>query len=965
MRRGVDTSSKTEQQISFNYGSYFAVNDVAGTFEFDRAQTVYLFDTTQKAVTRRVFNTLTPAAANGATGVGNAIGTALMRCFSYSSGIQGSNSAIYNIHVFNVSMKSGYTPSQVKSLYYNGSVKGVADVLTAGVQETAARDQLFSFGTSGLKTLRDADNNLNSEYIYRTKSSTTMDTSGDLSVTLTSSQAGGIDVLPYGLGYLADLEAANFNLIVTSSVDSAELSGTATVYSTNTAVSGAGTNFVNIFQIGDQIKVNGNIRTIRAISNSSFMTVDAAFPAGFTGAYKKAYVAGKILPITRSYGALSSYVIINSTTSFAIETNEIPSAPLSVDVVYNVLRTNSVPSKKEIKKNRFVKLNTTNTPYGPWCLGVSDIHKIRAIYGSTTDSFTGTNGINAADITKNFIYDTGQKDTHYDYGYLYAAPGYTTTSKPYLLVELDYFVANNNSGVGFFTVDSYPLDEANTANTNGIQTKDIPLYIDEAGKKRPLRDYVDFRTPSINTANNTGVCNTENATSVNNAVSYATINPSSTLSLKIPSAGLNVPSYGKNFQSDYTYYLPRKDMVLITGDNTIKVKEGLSSDSPQTPLFPENAMALAVISIPAYPSLSTDQLDELMPINKASKDLIRDTASSISSVSVTNRRYTMKDVGTLDARITNLEYYTALSLLEKKASDMSVTDANGLDRFKNGIFVDPMDDFSQSEVSNPEFSIAIDSKKGLARPRIIREVISVEFDESRSRDVQKTGRLISLPYEETSFLVQPYATKYRSSAHVSLAWNGKIILVPPFDNHSDINNTGSINITVDQATPWKDFAKSPMGSVWGDWETTTTVTSNTVRSAGGFIPVLDLGSLGNFPTGRADTARVAANAAALRVIQERFGQNVTIGNLNLTYSDIRLKKNISRIGKLLNGLGLYRYRYLWSDVFYVGVMAQEVEKLIPEAVVYGSDGYMKVNYDKVGIPFLTWDQWLNTNNSAV
>jgi hypothetical protein len=316
----------------------------------------------------------------------------------------------------------------------------------------------------------------------------------------------------------------------------------------------------------------------------------------------------------------------------------------------------------------------------------------------------------------------------------------------------------------------------------------------------------------------------------------------------------------------------------MTQDNKIKIKEGISSDSPQTPLYPENAMPVAILNIPPYPSLSTDQLDSLLSINQRSKNLIRDTSSSISSVSVTNRRYTMKDVGNLDSRITNLEYYTALSLLERKATDMSVTDANGLDRFKNGIFVDPMDDFTQSDVSNPEYSIAIDSKRGLARPRIIREVINVDLDLSSSQNIQVTGRLVSLPYTEASFMVQPYATKYRSSAHVSLAWNGTIKLFPPFDNHSDVNNTGSINITVDLATPWKDFAKSPMGAIWGDWETTTTIESNTVRTGGGFIPVVDLGSLGG---GRGWSAALAQQVALDR-IQAAYGPNVTIGRFNLT-----------------------------------------------------------------------------------
>jgi hypothetical protein len=65
-----------------------------------------------------------------------------------------------------------------------------------------------------------------------------------------------------------------------------------------------------------------------------------------------------------------------------------------------------------------------------------------------------------------------------------------------------------------------------------------------------------------------------------------------------------------------------------------------------------------------------------------------------------------------------------------------------------------------------------------------------------------------------------------------------------------------------------------------------------------------------------------------------------------------------KVGSLANGLGLYRFQYTWSDQVYVGVMAQEVQAVMPDAVVRGPDGYLRVNYDRVGVRFQTWDQWL-------
>jgi hypothetical protein len=75
-------------------------------------------------------------------------------------------------------------------------------------------------------------------------------------------------------------------------------------------------------------------------------------------------------------------------------------------------------------------------------------------------------------------------------------------------------------------------------------------------------------------------------------------------------------------------------------------------------------------------------------------------------------------------------------------------------------------------------------------------------------------------------------------------------------------------------------------------------------------------------------------------------------------SDIELKHDIALIGTLDNGLGFYRFAYIGSDIAYVGVMAQEVQRVRPDAVVRGRDGYLRVFYDKLGLPFQTYEQWL-------
>jgi len=75
-------------------------------------------------------------------------------------------------------------------------------------------------------------------------------------------------------------------------------------------------------------------------------------------------------------------------------------------------------------------------------------------------------------------------------------------------------------------------------------------------------------------------------------------------------------------------------------------------------------------------------------------------------------------------------------------------------------------------------------------------------------------------------------------------------------------------------------------------------------------------------------------------------------------SDIALKHDIALLGHLSNGLGYYRFSYIGSDKTYVGVMAQEVESVMPAAVSRGSDGYLRVHYDMLGLKFRTYRDWL-------
>lgn len=77
-------------------------------------------------------------------------------------------------------------------------------------------------------------------------------------------------------------------------------------------------------------------------------------------------------------------------------------------------------------------------------------------------------------------------------------------------------------------------------------------------------------------------------------------------------------------------------------------------------------------------------------------------------------------------------------------------------------------------------------------------------------------------------------------------------------------------------------------------------------------------------------------------------------------SDIRLKHDIVFLGYLNDGLGFYRFSYNGSDKAYVGVIAQDVQRVAPSAVARDRDGYLTVDYVKLGVPFESYRRWLRT-----
>jgi len=94
----------------------------------------------------------------------------------------------------------------------------------------------------------------------------------------------------------------------------------------------------------------------------------------------------------------------------------------------------------------------------------------------------------------------------------------------------------------------------------------------------------------------------------------------------------------------------------------------------------------------------------------------------------------------------------------------------------------------------------------------------------------------------------------------------------------------------------------------------------------------------------------AQQANAARSAQQQSGLMsglMSLGSAAIMASDVRVKTDLERVGELKPGIGLYSFRYLWGGGRRVGVMAQEVAMLRPEAVTVGAGGMLGVDYGRL------------------
>ena len=783
--RAITTEVAQNVRITADFGNYVICDEFLGAFDYETLSEISLYDQPQNAISEYEGITSSPS--------GSEIGKANVKAVLFESGEKGNPTALYNVYLFNIRMNSGKSFSEVKSLYTNGTFgKAKADIVLennkAVLKDTSFARLIYPLGINAPKRLTDSLGTNDTDFNYMQITTSSIAANGVSVVSIDTPAAGGSERLASSAG--SSLSAGSldqYNIYMAANAYTANLTGTIAYSNDSVLIAGTSTLFQSELSVNSSIRIydgsSHHIRRVTGIDSNTTMYIDSVIStANSTANFQEYFVTGTPLPINSVY--------INSNTQFTAYLGKtLDSGSNTVYASYPVNRNLAVPASKEINKNVLVKIdcsNNVNGTTGPFNLGLTDVLKINSIYVGTT--YANTN----PDRSNWFILDSGQTDEIYDHSKLILKPQYrnSITSSSRILVNIDVFTANTAAGIGFFSIDSYPIDDANTANTNAIQTSNIPFY-----DNLDLRAAIDFRPRRYNTAN------------VTTSAASSTVNPdTSNTSFNVPGTGQHLPQPFSTFNADVEYYLPRYDSINMDNNGVFVVSQGVPSLDPKMPFVEGDQSKIAEAYVPPYPSLTQREGAAIGSTN-------------IIKINIkTNRRYTMKDIGALEERVKRMEYYMVLSALEQSTKDLTIPDADGLDRFKNGIFADPFNSHKIGNASDIEYRVSVDSREGIMRPQFDSHYVDFKFNSDSSNNVTKAGSLILLNHTHEAYINQRYATKYRNATESVWDWNGKLELYPSHDFAPDITQAPANQVNLDLSEPWQQLAQSPFGTLFGEWE---------------------------------------------------------------------------------------------------------------------------------------------------
>ena len=688
--------------------------------------------------------TATAGVANG-----DLVGTARIRALEYVSGTIGTSSAVYKVYLFDITMSTGYTfEKNVKQIYFDNLTwtDFTANVVTSNAYITGSVSTTNGSNViTGNGTLFTLDVAKWDTLVVNSNVYTVQNVISDSAIYTTANIVGTVSSLKatkQSANIALQSKAAYIYEFPYSTIKTVDPTNAETSYYTRRAYDKT---------------LAANVVTITAGTDEIFAPLTATNYIGIrksTGAYINLQTAGP------AGGAAITFS--GSPTGKIITVNLPDYTTADIRLITTVEKTSTSADKrtKTLVSGATVDYTTNTATSSLLTLGQSDIFKVSSIEMSANAFGTPFYTNNAIDITDRYTVDNGQRKTHYDIGSVKLKPGYPAATGP-IRITFDYFTHSTGD---FFSVTSY---------TNSITYDEIPSFVDGT-KTYQLRDCIDFRS-------------------------------------KIDSGGLTFTNPGDfidsevTFVTDYSYYLPRTDKLILDSAGQIKMVNGISSLTPVEPATPQNAMALYVYKQKAY---------------------VFNAKTDIDITPIENKRFTMRDIGRIEDRVKNLEYYTTLSLLETDTAAFQVKDALGFDRFKNGFIVDNFTGHRVGNALDPDYSIAMDFKAGEVRPTFDQRnfklsELATTNDERSSSKYTRTGNLVSLPYSSDIFVKNSAATRTENVNPFQVSnYIGVVELDPPSDIWFDTNRLPDLHTDVEGNYSTLDpssRAKATYETIWNNW----------------------------------------------------------------------------------------------------------------------------------------------------
>ena len=451
------------------------------------------------------------------------------------------------------------------------------------------------------------------------------------------------------------------------------------------------------------------------------------------------------------------------------------------------------------------------SPGQPQKLYITDVKKIVKIIDTKSAATAATSAMLTDpiyDVTNRFKFDNGQRDSYYDFASITLNIGQPQIDGN-LLVILDYYATTG--GDGYYSVMSY-LSPVSSSPENYAQ---IPSYVSStSGNFYQLRDSLDFRPSLIN------------------AQSSFTIRTSASGS---GAAGAYIPIDLTEFESDYGFFLGRSDKLVLSKDRFFEIVQGTPSVNPILPIEPDGSLVIANLYHDPYTALIPGEAVGVLP--------------NLSIERVKHKRWQMSDISALENRVNNIEYYTALNLLEKGAASLQIPDGNGLNRFKNGILVDDFSSYAASDTNNTDYFVSVNRRtKQMTAAQTVDnfplQSLSLVYNMGQLDAVSannlgfkisksSSSNFFTLPYTTANVVTQRIASRFENLNPFSVSLNyGVMTLSPPMDNWVDTETAPALLIVDPNLQVFRESDQVNVLQV-GDWKTTVATTTDQVIAAGG------------------------------------------------------------------------------------------------------------------------------------